>query len=277
MPKRANLKGPGKCIFCGGPGLTKEHIWPQWSYKYVPKSTNTNHLRGVTVSSPSTLQLNNGSKVKRHNGAVNTIQIRVVCKSRCNNGWMSTLEESVKPILVPLMLGQSNILDPKQQQILAAWYTLKVMVAEFSAPDDVASSQAERDLLMSMQQPPPGWQVWIARQQSPNWRTKYNRYSATLALRYADGEPITTFGKLSKNAKAVTMGIGELLLYAIATPSGLGVQMDENLARPLRRVWPPSGAVIWPPSMILTDQGCDAIARSLERFAATLPWTEGPG
>ena len=31
-PKRKNLKPPGKCIFCGGDTLTKEHVWAEGRY-----------------------------------------------------------------------------------------------------------------------------------------------------------------------------------------------------------------------------------------------------
>src|SRR5947208_778698 len=36
-PRRANLKPPGKCIFCGGRGLTKEHMWADWLRPYIPR------------------------------------------------------------------------------------------------------------------------------------------------------------------------------------------------------------------------------------------------
>jgi hypothetical protein len=95
MAKRLNLKGPGRCIFCGSFGLTKEHIWPQWSFNYVPKGENTKHTRGLVQSSNASPRIKGIRKIKRHNGAVNTTQIRVVCKIRCNSGWMSVLETSL--------------------------------------------------------------------------------------------------------------------------------------------------------------------------------------
>jgi hypothetical protein len=96
-----------RCIFCGFVGkLSKEHIWPQWSFKYVPKGSNTVHTRGVFVSSKSTPKIKGAKSVKQHNGTVSTIRLQVVCPRNCNGGWMSVLETRVKPVLVPLMLGQ---------------------------------------------------------------------------------------------------------------------------------------------------------------------------
>jgi hypothetical protein len=43
MAKRQNLKGPGKCLFCGGgavPGnpMSKEHVWSDWIGDIIPRA-----------------------------------------------------------------------------------------------------------------------------------------------------------------------------------------------------------------------------------------------
>ncbi len=86
-------------------------------------------------------------KIKQHNGSVSTIQLRVVCRIRCNSGWMSALETRAKPILIPLMLGQPLVMSSDDQRILARWFALKVMVAEFSEREIIATPQSERDHL----------------------------------------------------------------------------------------------------------------------------------
>jgi hypothetical protein len=35
-------KPVGKCVFCGGPGLTKSHVWPEWAEAILPESA-THH------------------------------------------------------------------------------------------------------------------------------------------------------------------------------------------------------------------------------------------
>ncbi len=276
MPKRSNLKGPGRCIFCGSYGLTKEHIWPQWSFKYVPKGPNTTHVRGLVQSSKGSPRIKGVRRIKQHNGPVNTIQLRVVCRTRCNSGWMSILETRAKPILIPLMLGEPLVLAPENQRTLARWFTLKVMVAEFSEPEALATQQSERDHLMFKDEPPSNWQIWIGHKRGPDWRVKYTRSAMTLGIAMDDGPLIPPDGDYAKNAKAVTMGIGELLLYAVATPPGIGVRFDGNLTEPLRRIWPTSGGIVWPPGKILTDRDCNVVASSLDRFSETLPWQPAP-
>ena len=35
------IKKPGRCIFCNGRGLSKEHMWPDWLKAYIPRPTST--------------------------------------------------------------------------------------------------------------------------------------------------------------------------------------------------------------------------------------------
>ena len=187
MPRRSNLKGPGRCIFCGSFGLTKEHVWPQWSFKYVPKGENTKHTRGLVQSSKASPKMKGLRKIKQHNGSVSTIQLRVVCRIRCNGGWMSALETRAKPILIPLMLGQPLVMSSDDQRILARWFALKVMVAEFSEREIIATPQSERDHLRLNDGPPPNWQIWIGHKRGSDWRVKYTRTAMTLGILWMAG------------------------------------------------------------------------------------------
>ena len=40
-------KPPGRCIFCGKVGLTKEHMWADWLRSYIPRE-----LRARAALSP---------------------------------------------------------------------------------------------------------------------------------------------------------------------------------------------------------------------------------
>lgn len=58
--------------------------------------------------------------------------------SRCNNGWMSVIENDAKPILTKMMLGQEAIVEisPENQRRLSAWAYKVALCAEFAhAPD----------------------------------------------------------------------------------------------------------------------------------------------
>ena len=45
-------KAQGKCIFCGGEGLTKEHVWPNWIKSVLPRDSTEHHTQytlGITA------------------------------------------------------------------------------------------------------------------------------------------------------------------------------------------------------------------------------------
>lgn len=103
-----NRKG---CIFCSGFGLSKEHIFSRWTYALVPAAPNSTHSRGHAVSSRTNRHLFDKVDVEDYQGNLNTIRFRVVCKT-CNNGWMSRLDNAVKPILTPLILRTRAVRRP---------------------------------------------------------------------------------------------------------------------------------------------------------------------
>ena len=60
-----------------------------------------------------------------------TLDAPVVCK-RCNNGWMSQLEDATKDVLLPLVTKPHKpvTLSDEDCLILASWMTLKTMVLD---------------------------------------------------------------------------------------------------------------------------------------------------
>ncbi len=108
-----------RCIFCGGGSLTKEHAWPQWIL-------NDHGDDAITIHS-------HGELVRTLAGPNAAIEFKRVC-GPCNTGWMSKLEDKVKPIMKPLILGQRSRLGATEQRILSAWLTKTAMV--FSCTQD---------------------------------------------------------------------------------------------------------------------------------------------
>src|SRR5215470_8426916 len=139
-------KNRKRCIFCGGFRLSKEHLFSKWTYALVPNSPTDTHVRGHFTSSRGNPSVIEEREVKSYQGNVNTIRLRVVCKT-CNNGWMSREDKEIKPILSALILCQPISLDEAAQLKLATWIAMKAMVAEQSRPDDAACIQDERTSL----------------------------------------------------------------------------------------------------------------------------------
>lgn len=49
-----------------------------------------------------------------------TVTVGEVCR-KCNEGWLSRLEERVKAIACPAIVGRRCVWSPKEQRTLALW------------------------------------------------------------------------------------------------------------------------------------------------------------
>lgn len=172
-PKRK--KEPGRCIFCQGFGLSKEHIFADWLRDYIPRQMLEHKTRKAHVHPLKGTQ----ASVERRTGDPHSRRIRCVCQT-CNNEWMSRLQEQARPFLVPMLIGETTSLHRRSQTTLAAWITVMVMVSEFVDRDMVAVSQAERAFVHERQKAPNHWRIWIGaheRKKFPFIRTTSNSSS----------------------------------------------------------------------------------------------------
>jgi hypothetical protein len=143
MPRRP----PGRCIFCGGFGLTKEHVLPDWLRSIFPRSPADTHTVGTVdwINLPTVGPIPLPGRSQRQ-GQAGSKKVKVVCKS-CNTGWLSAMEEATKPILSALVQGTACALTITQQRALAIWITKTTMTAEFLVPKQITIKQAERENL----------------------------------------------------------------------------------------------------------------------------------
>jgi hypothetical protein len=132
------------CIFCGRPGLTKEHMWADWLRNYIPRERQE-HRVGSTNISLAQHEDSVQDRIERRSGDPHSRRIRCVCRE-CNNGWMSQLQEAAKPFLVPMLTGQKVALYESGKTTLASWAAMFVMVAEQVDQTKVAISAVERQL-----------------------------------------------------------------------------------------------------------------------------------
>ena len=276
-PKRENLKPQRFCIFCGGGGLSREHVWPQWSAPYIPKRPNPSHKTSVFTSSPADPDSYQLKKTRQYQGDLRNMMIRVVCEG-CNNGWMSELEDRSKKLLLPLILGEAGVFSKDGQKTIATWIAMKVMVAEFSNPIDVSSSFEDRAKLKKLLSPPDnGWRIWILPNDGGNWTTGYLRSSLTMATR-SDGEiPRPPNGSYSKNTQSVTLGIGQVVFYVLATSvPGTYFQLPADMINHMRQIWPFEGNFLWPTGSRFSDTVVDQLSLWLDRSTKNMNWASGP-
>ncbi|MCA1577771.1 MAG: hypothetical protein LC794_10485 [Acidobacteria bacterium] len=96
------------CLFCGRDDSppSHEHVIPKWIPREFPG--------GVwDITNRLTQHVRAGRKYI-------DLTIRAPCE-RCNNGWLSRLEQIAKPILLPLIHGTATDLRLLEQRIIAVW------------------------------------------------------------------------------------------------------------------------------------------------------------
>ncbi len=208
-------------------------------------------------------------KIKRRGGDIHDWQVKCVCEKRCNNGWMRTLENTAKPILLPLLKGDSVRLSPHDQEIIAAWASLKAVVAEYASSGHVTTTQAQRDKMMLEVLPPQTcWKVWIGNYDRKNW----NGYNSSHPFLFLDGpenrnrlgEKVTTF-----NGQVSNQVVGKLFIQVMRTPVSRLIEkwrFDERANDKLRVIWPVSPySIVWPPP-VMGDRDADYVSSAYSIF-----------
>lgn len=234
MSQRLNLKGPGKCIFCGRGGMSKEHVLPKWLKRILPPSDS--HVtsavgRGVN----RTLPLHQSNYTRQ--GSLMSRKVQVVCRVHCNNGWMGKLEEQTKPILIPLISGLRHTMVINAQSKLATWFAKTTMSAEFFYPGEIYIPQEQRTVLMEKQRPPDGWQIWIAPLSGIKWSQFIIHFgrddppkkeSKGTPVRTPDGSHQITF-----------IGLRDLLVHIFSTTDpDRALDLDSEPGSPFKQIWP---------------------------------------
>ena len=129
------------CVFCGDDSarLTDEHVFADWITDF--------YAERVGKLPYGTVEMGTSSGELRQFRTVPFQQVvKIVC-AKCNNGWMGSLENRVKPYLSKMLVGQNSRLRANAQRDLARWCVKTVMVMEHFNPKDPLIPKAHyRDL-----------------------------------------------------------------------------------------------------------------------------------
>jgi hypothetical protein len=98
------LYGRRRCIFCErrppDVKISKEHVFADWLRDIFPRDAKTTHTLGVIDWQRG---LARPTVTKKHGqGHSGSKKVRAVCQE-CNGTWLSSLEDTAKPILTLLM------------------------------------------------------------------------------------------------------------------------------------------------------------------------------
>ncbi len=227
----------GKCVFCGGHGLTKGHVWPDWLNGILP-NTATHHEQETgrfytfdarAPGPPYDLRTRQGSARSR--------KPRNTCL-RCNSGWMSGIEGLAKRIATPLILGYSPILSPFGQFSISAFLCLIATRLEYLG-DLRAITAEDRDWLRYYREPSQNWKIWVARFEGED---NENHWSRTYGVQHGDRlSPPQIIGANHCDTRISTMVIGQLCAHLIYSQDAAFVRNFDYDGIELTQIWPPRG------------------------------------
>jgi hypothetical protein len=225
-------KSPGTCVFCGGTGLTKSHVGPDFMNRILPTdATHHDQEIGKFYTFEPKVPGPDYSKQRRQ-GRAGSRKPRNTCLA-CNTGWMSTIESNAMPYMERLIQGQAFLLNTFGQRQVAALLVLITMRLEFLSTVRVAK-QSERDWLREHLSPTETWKIWIGRyggaRGEENWRMCYAQLGP---------KPTDTVGGVGGdfcNLLVTTMVFGQLFTH-LGYSSVTDFPGYDGLS--LYRLWPP--------------------------------------
>jgi len=259
-------KSQGRCVFCGGTGLSKEHIWSDWMGSLFPR--NSEH-----GESWSSMNRDGGSTEigwtvppisSARQGSVFQRKVRVVCK-RCNNGWMSRVVDRAKPHAKRMILGETFQLNREEQTDLAAWIGITTVIQEFANRLGARRIPPEdRTVLINTEAPPLSWSIWIAGYAGKSWAPmRHHHIPMVYSKPPSDEEPNPPSGAL----QLTTFTLRELLVHVFTSTQAERIEAYRSYihgasnSEKLQQLWPIVGNTLnWPPSLPFRDREVNSLA-----------------
>src|SRR5215207_4394777 len=254
-------KPAGKCIFCGQPGLTKGHIWPEW-FGTVLTLNAPHHEQAVGEVHTFVPRMRTPPVHRRiRQGHAGSRKPRNTC-AECNGSWMSRIEQAAIPVAAPLMRGDAVLLDTIGQRLLASLLCLITIRVEFTDPATLATPKEERDWLRLRGEPPPNWKIWLARYAGEEPHQHWCRHNG---LEIVDSPETPEGGYTPKcNTQTTTLVFGELCAHVYSSSVWTDFRGYEGVR--LSRIWPPNQiAISWLHTGWLSDAAVLSLSESLAR------------
>lgn len=247
---------------CGFRTVSQEHLWPEWIRKIVIETRGEEGKRYLVEHE------RHGTTTRFQSTKLAT-KIGMPCQT-CNNGWMSRLENSVKPFMSGMVFpGHKTLLDEDRRRHLARWAVKTAMVFEFFKEDGLFYFTPEdRRAFMESTQPPNDVWVWLG------------KYDATKSMRASQDRKINNATK-AIHFYSLTLTANFFAVQVVASRH-LGavrkVPVAEMPKDSLVTIWPANcGAgefVEWPPRLMMGPTELRVLDTRF-RDGETRQWTDG--
>lgn len=258
----------GRCIFCRGRGLSKEHLFADWLRDIFPRTASDTHTFGVIDWTP-------GPRLTKENrqGHSGSTRARIVCR-HCNNGWMNHIDDAAKWVATPIILGEQAAITPAMQRVMATWFAKIAIVGDSINRNGKKSAiiQSQREWFKDHKEPHPLWEVWIGTYGGTDWRELGIFQHGGFLNLPAIGGPTPISGYI----ETTVMGMGDLFALVLATDiAAFGFDIGSAKGS-MRKIWPTGDAFNWPFASVMTDEQARAVQFILRTMLAR-PIGVGPG
>lgn len=238
------------CIFCDNPAGSWEHLWAAW----IHKRKDFGPLKVTIGNSPQEIRDDPEQKVN------------TVC-TRCNNGWMSAMENKSKPIIGCMFDDLTIPLDRQQQTLLSNWAVKTAMVLDsMKNPQSNPRFYLKSDCVIFRERRiiPDRVRIWIGQYSM----SALGAYGTDVAVVFPDQSKVGI-------GTATTIVIGHLAVQVFAMrlkPEHGDKEFEvqpkagdwDNMVVP---TWPITReSVTWPPKVTFTSKGPGSIATLMDRW-----------
>jgi hypothetical protein len=246
-------------MWCGAKRVNQEDVFARW----IGRTLRDVVPEGQPIHSTERMSNPQGDVLHQHRkplGMPSGPRKPVVC-IECNGGWMSRIENAVKPSMGPMMLGRipeaGVLLSSDDMNAIATWATKTALVIDFASFGYTVAGQPVRDEFYRTKQPLPTSRVWLA-SFVPEWGDLSFWYKTPLGL---------TDGGLpgSEQMVLVTIGVGYFVaqvLLDVRLDSGGPPNRRPDLTDLFFEVWPRQMGTTWPPAKAMGREWIVHFART---------------
>lgn len=183
------------------------------------------------------------------------LRVRCVCAT-CNGGWMSNLETAARPILEPLIHGQTCQLDGPAQQVLAKWAFKTMAMIQFTHPTSPSFPARQLQHLYDTGTVHVGIHIWCAKCEgtpSPiEPLLNFFFFDSSGTIRGPDPTPEVPVGY----RYSATVRVDHVAFQLVGLDDLSGTVMDRGFdhgywSESIVQLWPAVGPIAWPPRIHL--------------------------
>jgi hypothetical protein len=226
------------CGFCDNTDITQEHVWADWLRKVILDSRAQGGMKAFRA------ELERAGRTISFPKSDLEITVGMPCGS-CNNGWMSDLENTVRPFMTDMVhRGERVLLSEERQLALVRWAVKTAMVYEFTGHGEESKyfTAEERRAFKEARAIPSNLWIWLG------------RYDGVLPVHSL---PLRGSTRDAAPTVSLTFTANCLATQVFAhrdSADDLGQYPRATRSERIMQLYPEPGAWInWPPSITIDD------------------------